>query len=189
MSCPVYYFLLFLHCFSYFFCLYFLSIWLLRVSVCPCFGLVCLWLCNSWTWVIVSFPMLLLSAESCSCYLFQYFLRSFLCLFSFCCCSVSQARPTLCNSMNCSTSSFPTLHHPLELAQTHVHWIGDAIQPSYVIPFFSYLQSFPASGSFLMNQFFASGSQSIGTSASASDPPMNIQDWFPRIDWIDLLAV
>ena len=46
-----------------------------------------------------------------------------------------------------------------------------------VIPFSSCLQSFPASGSFLMSQFFASGGQSIG--ASALVPPMNIQDWFP----------
>ena len=48
---------------------------------------------------------------------------------------------------------------------------------SFVIPFFSYLQSFPASGSLLMSQLFASGGQSIGTSASASVLP--IQDWFP----------
>ena len=49
---------------------------------------------------------------------------------------------------------------------------------SSVVPF-SCLQSFPASGSFPMNQFFASGGQSIGASASASVLPMNIQDWFP----------
>ena len=48
-----------------------------------------------------------------------------------------------------------------------------------VIPFSSCLQSFPASGSFQMSQFFASGGQSIGVSASASVLPMNIQDWFP----------
>ena len=46
-----------------------------------------------------------------------------------------------------------------------------------VVPFFSCLQSFPASGSFPMSQFFTSGGQSIG--ASASVLPMNIQDWFP----------
>ena len=46
-------------------------------------------------------------------------------------------------------------------------------------PFSSHLQSFPASGSFPLSQFFASGGQSIGTSASASVLPMNIQDWFP----------
>ena len=50
---------------------------------------------------------------------------------------------------------------------------------SSVIPFSSCLQSFPASGSFQMSQFFASGGQRIGVSALASVPPMNIQDWFP----------
>ena len=49
-------------------------------------------------------------------------------------------------------------------------------------PFSSHLQSFPASGSFLMSQFFPSGGQSIGASASASVPPMNTQDWSP-LDW------
>ena len=50
---------------------------------------------------------------------------------------------------------------------------------SSAAPFSSYLQSFPASGSFLMSQFFASGGQSIGVSASASVLPVNIQDWYP----------
>ena len=50
---------------------------------------------------------------------------------------------------------------------------------SFVVPFSSWLQSFPASGSFLMSQFFESGGQSIGASASAPVLPMNIQDWFP----------
>ena len=49
---------------------------------------------------------------------------------------------------------------------------------SSVIPFSSCLQSFPVSGSFLRSQFFASGGQSTGTSASASVLPMNIQHWF-----------
>ena len=59
---------------------------------------------------------------------------------------------------------------------------------SSVIPFSSCLQSFPASGSFPMNQFFASGGHSIGASASASVLPMNIQDWFPLgwTGWISL---
>ena len=50
---------------------------------------------------------------------------------------------------------------------------------SSVIPFSSCLQSFPTSGSFQMSQFFASGGQTTGVSASASVLPMNIQDWFP----------
>ena len=51
--------------------------------------------------------------------------------------------------------------------------------PSSVVPFSSHLQSFPASGFFPVSQFFASGGQSIGVSASAWVLPMNIQDWFP----------
>ena len=57
-------------------------------------------------------------------------------------------------------------------------WCHTAIS-TYVIPFSSCLQSFPASGSFQMSQFFTSGGQNIGVSASASVFPMNIQDWFP----------
>ena len=67
-------------------------------------------------------------------------------------------------------------------------WCHPTISSS-VVPFSSCLQSFPASRSFLMSQFFASGGQSIGASASTSVLPMNIQDWFFRIDWFDLLAV
>ena len=61
---------------------------------------------------------------------------------------------------------------------------------SSVIPFFSCLQSFPASGSFPMSQFFASGAQSAAVSVSASVLPMNIQNWFPLgwTDWISLLS-
>ena len=43
---------------------------------------------------------------------------------------IPQSCPTLCNPMDCSTPGFPVLHHLPELAQTHVHWVGDAIQPS-----------------------------------------------------------
>ena len=59
---------------------------------------------------------------------------------------------------------------------------------SSVIPFSSCLQSFPVSGSFPMSQFFTSGGQSTGVSASASILPMNIQDWFPLgwTGWISL---
>ena len=56
-------------------------------------------------------------------------------------------------------------------------WCHPTISSS-VIPFSSCLQSFPASGSFPMSQFFASGSQNIGASSLASVLPMNIQDWF-----------
>ena len=87
-----------------------------------------------------------------------------------CCCSVTKWCQTLCDPMDCSTPGFPVLHHLLEFAQTHVHWVSDAIQASC-------LQSLPASGSFLKSWLFESGGQSIG--ASASVLPVNIQDWFP----------
>ena len=68
-------------------------------------------------------------------------------------------------------------------------WCHPTISSS-VVPFSSCLQSFPASGSFPMSQFFASGGQCIGVSASASVLPMNIQDWFPlgRTGWISSLS-
>ena len=60
-----------------------------------------------------------------------------------------------------------------------LHWWCHLVISSSVIPFSSCLQSFPASGSFQMSQFFMSGNQSIGASASASVLPINIQGWFP----------
>ena len=100
---------------------------------------------------------------------------------------------SLFSCLGLSDSSWPHglqhIGHPCpslfaELAQTYVHWVGDAIQPSCslsspTVPFSSCLQSFPASGSFVISQLFKSGDQSIGASASASVPPMNIRDWFP----------
>ena len=67
-------------------------------------------------------------------------------------------------------------------------WCHPTISSS-VIPFSSSLQSFPESGSFQMSQFFASGGQSIGVSASASVLPVNIQDWFPLSSSMKSLAM
>ena len=66
-------------------------------------------------------------------------------------------------------------------------WCHPTISPS-VIPFSSCLQSFPATGSFPMSQFFASDGQNIGISASTSDIPMNSRDWSPLgwTSWISL---
>ena len=68
-------------------------------------------------------------------------------------------------------------------------WCHPAISSS-VIPFSSHLQSFPTTGSFPVSQFFASGGQSIGASASASVLPMTVQDWFllGLTCWISLLS-
>ena len=99
------------------------------------------------------------------------------------------------------------------LLKTHVHWVSDSIQPSptlasrffttgatweaphptissSIVPFSSHVQCFPASGSFLMSQFFTSSGQSIGVWTSTSVLPMNIQDWFPLewTGWISLLS-
>ena len=95
-----------------------------------------------------------------------------------CCCSGAKSCPTLCDPMNCSTPGFPVLYYLpefAEFAQTHIHLVGDAIQPSHplVTPFSSCPQSFPALGSFPMSQLFPSGGQSTGVSASTSVLPMN----------------
>ena len=103
----------------------------------------------------------------------------------------------LCDPMDCSMPGLSVHHQLLEFTQTHVHWVGDAIQlsrwchptiSSSVFPFSSSLQSFLESGSFQMSQLFASGGQSIGVSASTAVLPMNIQDGFPLgwTGWISL---
>ena len=84
--------------------------------------------------------------------------------------------PTLCDPKDCSMSGFPVLYYLPE-------WLEFMSTESVMLPTISYcaalfsfcLQSFPASGSFPMSQLFTSGGQSIGTSASASVLPMNIQ--------------
>ena len=89
--------------------------------------------------------------------------------------SVTQLCPTLCDPMDCSMPGFPVHHQLPELAS----WGCHPTISSSVVPFSSRLQSFPASGSFQMSQFFPPGGQSIGASALTSVLPMNIQDWFP----------
>ena len=81
-------------------------------------------------------------------------------------------------------SPIPGVHpNPCPLSR----WCHPAVLPS-VIPFSSCPQSFPASGSFQMSQFFTSGGQSIGVSASASVLPMNTQDW-PHLGWTGWIAL
>ena len=106
----------------------------------------------------------------------------------------------LCDPMDYSTLGFPVHHQLPEFIQTHVHWVGDAIQAS--LPWSS-----PSPPAFNLSQhqglfqwvgslhqvlehqvFGALCIQSIGASASTSGFPMNIQDWFPLgwTDWISL---
>ena len=86
---------------------------------------------------------------------------------------------SLCDPMDCSMPSFLVLHHLLEFAQTHIHESVMLSNHLILCHFFSsWLQFFPASGSFPVSQLFTSGGQSIRASASASVLPMNIQGWF-----------
>ena len=79
----------------------------------------------------------------------------------------------LCDPMNHSTPGLPVHHQLPEFTQTHDYQVGDAIQPSHPLsPSSICLQSFPASGSLPISQFFASDGQSIGVSTSVL--PMNI---------------
>ena len=84
-----------------------------------------------------------------------------------------------------STNNSSVYSNSCPLSQWHHRTISSSVDP-----FSSHLQSFPESGCFPMSQFFASGGQSIGVSASASVLPMNIQDLISfRLDWLDLLVV
>ena len=90
------------------------------------------------------------------------------------------------DSMDCSTPGLPVHHQLLEFASDSCpssQWCHPTISSS-VIPFSSRLQAFSASGSFPMSQFFISGGQSIGASASVF--PMNIKDWFP-LGWTGMI--
>ena len=81
--------------------------------------------------------------------------------------SVAQSYPILCDPMDCSIPGFPVLQHPPRACSNSCpssQWCHPTISSS-VIPSSSCLQSFPASGSFPMSQFFTSGGQRIGTSA------------------------
>jgi len=79
--------------------------------------------------------------------------------------------------MHCNMPDFPVYHHLPKLAQTNVHSVSDAIQPSrspLLLP-----SNFLSIRVFIMSQLFASGGQSTDASASVSVFPMNIQDGFP----------
>ena len=117
------------------------------------------------------------------------------------CCSVAQLCLTLCDPMDCMPS-FLVLHHLLELAQTHVHWVGDVIQPSHPLlspspPAFSLSQhtglfqwvwSFPVSRLFQWPFCIRwSKNWSFSLSISPSNEYSRLISF--RIDWFDLLAV
>ena len=103
--------------------------------------------------------------------------------------SVTQSCPSLCDPMNCSTPELPVHHQLPEFTQTHVHRVGDAIQPSHLLsspsppaPNPSQHQSFP------MSQLFVWGGQSTGVSALASFLSKNTLDWSP-LEWTGWISV
>ena len=95
--------------------------------------------------------------------------------------SIAQAYPTLCDLMDCITPGFPVHHQLQELAQTHVHWVGDAIQPSHPLSFPSPPAISPSQHHGLFH--WVSSSHQVAKvlefQLQPSVLPMNIQDWFP----------
>ena len=103
--------------------------------------------------------------------------------------SITQLCQTFCNPMDCSTPGFPSFTNSQSLLKfMYIESMMHTTISSSVIPFSSCTQSFPASGSFHMSQFFTSGVQNIGASALASILPMNIPDWFP-LRWTVLISL
>ena len=107
-----------------------------------------------------------------------------------CCCSVANWCPIICDPMNCSTLVFPVLPYFPEFAQTHVHWVGDAIQPSHPLssPSPTALNLSQHQGLF---QWVSSSHQVARVSECQLQHrsfPMNTQDWFPLgwTGWISL---
>ena len=103
--------------------------------------------------------------------------------------SVAQSCLTLCHPMDRSMPGLPVHHQLLEPTQTHVHCVGDAIQPSHPLsspspaaPNPSQHQSFP------MSQLIAWGSQSTGVSALASFLPKKSQGWSP-LEWTGWISL
>ena len=99
--------------------------------------------------------------------------------------SVTQSCLTLCDPMNHSTSGLPVHHQLPEFTQTHMHWVGDAIQPSHPLSSPSPLAPNPSQHQGLFQCVNSSHevAKVLGVLASASVLPMNTQDW------LDLLAV
>ena len=106
-----------------------------------------------------------------------------------CCCSVAKSCPTLCNSTDCSTPGFPVLQYLPEFVQTHVHHVGDAIQPSHPLsPLLLLPSTFPST----FSNESALGSRwpkywSFSFSISPSSEYSGLISF--RVDWFDLLAV
>ena len=112
-------------------------------------------------------------------------------VFYICCCSVAQSCLTLCDPMDSSTPDFPVFHY-YEFAQTHVHWVGDAIQPPHPLssPSPPALKLSQHQGLFQWVNFLHQVTKVLEFQLPASFLPMNIQGWFPLglIGLISLLS-
>ena len=110
-----------------------------------------------------------------------------------CCCSVTQWCPTPCDPMDWSKPGFPVLYHLPDLAQTHVHWVGDTIHPCHPLlpPSLPALNLSQHQGLFqwvgCLQQVAKYWSLSFSFSISPSNEYSGLI--FFRIDWFDLLAV
>ena len=93
------------------------------------------------------------------------------------CCSVAQSCPTLCNPMNFSKPASSVFYYIPGYAQTHVHWVGDAIQLSHSLPLPSLAVNLSQHQGVFQWVNFPSGRQSIVVSVLVL--PVNIQCWFP----------
>ena len=94
--------------------------------------------------------------------------------------SVAQSCPTLCNPMNRSTPGLPVHHQLLEITQTHVYQVSDAIQPSHLLSSPSPPAPNPSQHQSLFQWVNSAwGGQSTGVSALASLLPKNTRDWSP----------
>ena len=109
----------------------------------------------------------------------------------YCCCSVTKSYPILCKPMNCSTPGFPVLHYVPEFAQTHVHWVSDAIQSSHPLLSPSSLALSLAQHQGLFQELAPHIKWPKYWSFSFSISPSNEYSGLIsfRIDWFDLLAI
>ena len=98
------------------------------------------------------------------------------------CCSLAKLVLTLCDPIDCSRPGFLVSHFPVplvEFAQTHVQWVGDAIQPSHALSSPSAAFNLPESRSFPVSQLFMSGGQSIGAQLQHQS-----FQWIFRVDFL-----
>ena len=127
---------------------------------------------------------------------FQLVFRSFLTFYKLIiccsCCSVAKSCLTLCDPMNCSTPGFPVLHYLQEFAQTHVYWVGDAIQPSHPLccPLLLLPSIFPSFKVFSNESALHIRWPKYWNFNFHISPSNEYSELISfRIDWFDLLAV